>query len=152
MGKGKGIFVFLIVFMAAFFFLVGQSLYAQPGKPPPPGKVWVKADSSWILVPAPPADAPYIWVVDHWERIEEIPPGKEWVPPHWGGNGWIPGHWFSVVYPYKGALWAPGHWGPKGHWVPGYWKGHVRPRRARHRVWVPGHHDPRGRWNHGHWR
>jgi|GEM_PF-3153535 len=64
MGKGKIIFVFLIVFMAAFFFLVGQSLYAQPGTPPPPGKVWVKADSSWILVPAPPADAPYIWVMD----------------------------------------------------------------------------------------
>ncbi len=155
MGNKVKLKVFFVIFAAVLFLLTAQPLLAQPGTPPPPGKVWVKVDTGWILVSAPPADAPFIWVVNHWERIVEIPPGKEWVPPHWGANGWVPGHWRAVVYPYKGAAWVPGHWGLKGHWVPGHWKAGPGPRlhpRRPYRVWVPGHRGPRGRWIHGHWR
>ena len=141
----------MIVFFLCSF--VGNTLYAQPTSPPPPGKVWVKTASGWVLVPSPPADAPYVWVVDHWEKITEIPPGKVWVPPHWGDNGWIPGHWRAVVYPYKGARWKPGHWTLDGHWIPGHWGAAVRPYpHKRKHLWVPGHHGPHGRWIPGHWR
>lgn len=126
MGNKMKLKVFFVIFAAVLFLLTAQPLLAQPGAPPPPGKVWVKAGTGWILVPAPPADAPFIWVVDHWEKIVEIPPGKEWVPPHWGANGWVAGYWKA----------GPG---PRLH-----------PRRPG-RVWVPGHRGPRGRWIHGHW-
>lgn len=141
------------ILLASFLFLDVPSLWALPDFPPPPGKVWVKDAEKWVLVPAPPADAPYRWVNGHWEKIIEIPSGKVWVPPHWGKNGWIPGHWEPVVFPYKGAKWIPGHWTPDGHWVPGHWTRHLPPPPPRKkRVWVPGHRGPHGRWIPGHWR
>jgi hypothetical protein len=145
-------FVFLFVLVSTFCLFLRPSLSAQPGSPPPPGKVWVKGPSGWILVVAPPADGPYVWAGDHWERITEIPPGKVWVPPHWGENGWVPGHWKPVVYPHKRARWIPGHWTPEGRWVPGHWKDVVPPPHKKKRVWVPGHRGPHGRWIPGHWR
>lgn len=153
--KRKTTKIFFMVTTVAFFLcLLGAcSLYAQPASPPPSGKVWIKGANGWILVPAPPSNAPYVWVNDHWEKISEIPPGKVWVPPHWGENGWVPGHWQTVVYPYKGARWIPGHWAPDGHWIPGHWRNTVKPYPLkRKRIWVPGHRGPHGRWIPGHWR
>ncbi len=141
------------IFLSLVCLVIGTPLFAQPDTPPPAGKVWVKGPNGWVLVPAPPADAPYVWVKDHWEKITEIPPGKVWVPPHWGKNGWVPGHWRLVTYPYKGARWVPGHWTQDGRWIPGHWNHRVPPPPHRkRRIWVPGHRAPNGRWIPGHWR
>jgi len=132
----------------------GFALNAQPTGPPPAGQVWVNGPTGWTLVVAPPDNSPYVWVVDHWEKITVIPPGKVWVSPHWSKNGWIPGHWKTVVYPYEGAVWIPGYWGPSGIWIVGHWKKGPRVYHRPHpgRVWVPGHRTPHGRWVRGHWR
>jgi len=154
--------VFFAVISLFLFFSMGSALHAQPTGPPPAGQIWINGPNGWGLVVAPPDNSPYVWVVDHWEKITVIPPGKVWVSPHWGKDGWVPGHWRAIVYPYKGAAWIPGYWGPKGGWVVGRWRGgrpRVHPRVYPHthpvhrgRTWVPGHHTPRGRWVPGHWR
>ena len=108
----------LIMGVMGIVFMFPRSVVASPTVPPPPGKVWVKMATGWSLVSAPPSNAPFRWVEGHWIRITEIPPGKEWVPPHWGKDGWVPGHWRTSAHPHP-------------------WP---------HRVWVSGHHAPRGRW------
>jgi hypothetical protein len=47
------------------------------------------------LVPPPPKDGSYIWKNDRWVLSPDLPPpGKHWVPGHYGPGGrWIPGHW-----------------------------------------------------------
>ena len=158
MGKKRKFMDFLVIFAALSLFLTGQPLYAMPGTPPPQGKVWVKVDSGWTIVKAPPADAPYIWNANNWEKIKEIPAGKEWVPSYWGKNGWVPAHWCPVIYPHKGAKWVPGYWDTEGSWVQGTWalEGCAPPKdqiSLSARIWVPGHRVPgKNLWLHGYWR
>jgi hypothetical protein len=148
-----------LIFLAVSAFVIcsfcGHSLYAsssiRPASPPPAGKVWVKAESGWRLVPVPPADAPYTWVKDHWEKIVDIPPGKEWVPSYWGENGWVPAHWCPVVYPHPDAKWVSGHWDAEGRWISGHWVIPPELQARLHRQWVPGHRAPGGAWIHGYW-
>jgi len=150
---------FLIAFATLFLFPASQFLYAMPdpGASPPNGKVWVKIDSDWTLVEVPPADAPYVWKSNKWEKIKEIPSGKEWVPSYWGKKGWVAAHWCPVIYPYKGATWIPGYWNTEGKWVQGTWapKDRNPPKRQntlKTRTWVPGHRVPGKGWRHGYWQ
>jgi hypothetical protein len=149
---------FLMTLVAVLCLYGGNLLYASsgewPGSPPPGGKVWIKLESGWKLVPAPPSDAPYAWSKDRWEKITVIPPGREWVPAYWGKNGWVPAHWCPVVYPHAEAKWIPGYWDSQKQWIPGHWEGVVLPDKPRldKQVWVPGHRVSNGGWVHGHWR
>ena len=155
--KGLAGTVFLALCITMFCFLGSHLLFAasktaRPSTPPPKGKVWVKLENGWRLVLAPPSDAPYAWVKDQWERITDIPLGKERVPSYWGDSGWMPAHWCPVIYPDPEAKWVSGHWESESKWVSGHWEMTPEVRTRVHRVWVPGHRGPRGKWYHGFWK
>ncbi len=158
MGKKGWIKMVSLGMSVAFLGLFGTRLLfaavksVRPKTPPPASKVWVKAENGWEAVPAPPSDAPYAWLKDHWERITQIPSGKEWVPSYWGERGWMPAHWCPVIYPDSEAKWIPGHWETETKWISGHWEMTPEVQARVHRTWVPGHREPGGAWIHGYWR
>ena len=145
-----GFVVLMSVFDVTVLFASSRS--ARPAVAPPQGKTWVKMETGWKIVPAPPSDAPYVYENGHWKKITKIPLGKEWVPSFWGVAGWIPAHWCPVIYPDSNAEWIPGHWEKGDKWIPGHWMGLTEIETRVHRVWIPGHRIPGGAWLHGQWQ
>ncbi len=97
--------------------------------PPPAGKVWIRANGSWTMVPAPPNEGPFRWTGRGWERILAIPPGRKWIAPHWEKNRWITGHWRIMRSEDPSRRWISGHWLTNGLWQAGTWK-RIRNRNA----------------------
>ena len=110
--------------------------------PPPAGKVWIHSGAKWAMVPAPPNEGPYRWTGNGWERIENIPPGKKWVSPHWGDDKWIIGHWQHMKPENETQQWVSGHWAKNGHWIEGNWETARRTTSGSiENTWIPGIHS-----------
>jgi len=106
--------------------------------PPPAGKVWIRANGSWTMVPAPPNEGPFRWTRRGWERILAIPPGKKWVAPHWEKNRWVTGHWKIMRSKDPSRQWISGHWLQNGLWQTGFWKRiHPPPSSGIEGTWIP---------------
>ena len=101
-------------------------------------KVWIRANGSWAMVPAPPNEGPFRWTRRGWERILAIPPGKKWVAPHWEKNRWVTGHWKIMRSKDPSRQWISGHWLKNGLWQTGFWKRiHPSPSSGIEGTWIP---------------
>ncbi len=114
--------------------------------PPPAGKAWIKSGGKWVMIPAPPNEGPYRWTGNDWARIENIPPERKWIPPHWDydSDKWIMGHWKIMRSDDETQYWASGHWADNGQWIEGEWKtGERRSSGINNDTWIPGVNVPR---------
>ncbi len=137
----------LILLFFVMCFLCGTGLlYAGSDSPypPPAGKVWVRAKGKWVMVPAPPNEGPYRWTGSDWVRINNIPPERKWIPPHWDGDKWVVGHWKVMRSEDENQVWVSGHWANNGQWIEGNWEaGRRSSSGVSDETWIPGVNSPR---------
>ncbi len=137
----------LFISLIAFLLIIqgGMTAHADDSPyPPPAGKVWIRSGGKWVMVPAPPNEGPYRWTGNGWARIENIPPERKWISPHWDGDKWITGHWKLMRSEDENQVWVSGHWANNGQWIEGNWEAGQRPSSGiNNDTWIPGVDSPR---------